>query len=818
MRISPSFMACLALALAPAALRSEELQDRASRRAAAFGELHGEESSRPAVEPGGRRFEGAVREGATPMGGGVRFVLRSENATRVELELFGPHEEVIQAEFTSSLAVPRRIVKLEPEGSLWIADVEGVGPGELYGYRVWGPNWPHDPGFRPGTAIGFISDVDGAGNRFNPNKLLTDPWGKAVTRDADWSLTSHVSGPVHREKDSAAYQGKSVVIDDAFDWGDSRKPQHSLKDSVVYEVHVRGMTRQFPGMAPSGFYRDLADDRVIAHLKKLGVTAVELLPIHETQNDGNDADPGSTTGKNYWGYMTLGFFAPDRRFSADTSFDGPVREFKSMVKKLHEAGIEVWLDVVYNHTGEGGAWPAGTDTANIQSFRGVDNQMFYELTSDGKSFWDNTGCGSNMRTAHPATGKFIVDSLRYWTEVMQVDGFRFDLASVLGNSIDRHGYSFQKVGGLLDRIVKDLGARNDGTGPVKLISEPWAIGDGTYQVGGFPWGWAEWNGKFRDSLRRFLKGEATAGDLVEKMNGSYGLYGDDGRLPLHSVNFLTAHDGLTLFDLVSYNVNSKQERDRLNNQPWPNGPSDGGEEHNNSWNCAIEGASPEQTAALRRQQARNAFTLLMLSNGTPMILGGDERLRTQQGNNNAYNLDNEANWLDWESTDRVNAIDGVTITGAQVDAFEQFSSQVVHLRQSFPGFHKAGWWAPDKDQDGDGAPGVAWLSASGQKLDGAAKSFQGRIDGAQSEVAMIDGEFAAYPLKDHDLLIMVNGHHLDVTFAVPAAPAGKTWRRVIDTATWAESHGNFWPAKKREPIAGDYGAKARSVVVLLAGD
>lgn len=821
MRISPSLLISLnlALALVPATRAAEQLEDRAGRRAAAFGELHGDEGAgRPAPEPGGRRFDGPVEEGATPMGGGVRFVLRSENATRIELELFGSFDEVQQAELTSALGTPRRVILLEKQDSLWIADVEGVSAGEVYGYRAWGPNWPHDASFRPGTSAGFVADVDAAGNRFNPNKLLHDPWAKVLTRDADWSATSHVSGPKHREKDSAAFQGKSVVVDDGFDWGGSQKPRTPLKDSVVYEVHVRGMTRMFPGLSSGGTYKDLADDRVIAHLKKLGVTAVELLPIHEAANDGNDADPGSTTGKNYWGYMTLAFFAPDRRYSSDTSADGPVREFKEMVKKLHEAGIEVWLDVVYNHTGEGGSWPVGPETSTMLSFRGIDNQMFYELTQDCQNFWDNSGTGSNMRTAHPATGEYIVDSLRYWTEVMQVDGFRFDLASVLGNSISRHGFAFQKTGGLLDRIVKDLGATNDGTGAVKLIAEPWAIGDGTYQVGGFPWGWGEWNGKYRDTLRRFLKGEATAGDVVERMNGSYGLYGDDGRLPLHSVNFLTAHDGLTLFDLVSYNVNSRQERDRLNNQAWPFGPSDGGEEHNNSWNNAVQGASPEATSALRRQQARNAFALLMLSNGTPLILGGDERLRTQHGNNNAYNLDNEANWLDWSASDRVNVLDGIKVTGAQVGGFEKFAQQVVHLRQTFPGLHKPGWWAPDKDQDGDGSPGVRWLAASGAALAASAKSFQGRIDGAQAEVGMIDGDFAAYPLQDHDMLLLVNGDHQDVSFTLAPPPTGKVWRRVIDTASWAEAHGNFWPAKVREAMGGDYGVKARSVAVFLAGD
>jgi glycogen operon protein len=802
----------LVSSLVPTTALGGDDSERLQRRTEAFSALHGNgDSDRPAVEAGRILWKGALVEGASPTAEGVRFALRSENATRVELELFGQFNEAGTADRGNALATPGKAIVMEKRDALWVADVAGVKAGELYGYRVWGPNWPYDPTFKPGSAAGFKADVDSAGNRFNPNKLLIDPRAKTITRDPDWSVVTHATGPKYRQLDSAAYQGKSVVVDDRFNWGSARKPGLRLEDSVIYEIHPKGMTQLFPGIADAGTYKALASDKVIAYLKDLGVTTVELLPVHESPNDFNDCNPGTTAGKNFWGYATINFFSPDRRYSADKSADGPVREFKAMVKKLHEAGLEVILDVVYNHTAEGGSWGDGPETATVVSMRGVDNQMYYQLTGGNRFFWDNSGCGSNVRTAHPPTGQFIIDSLKYWADTMGVDGFRFDLASVLGNSRDRDGFSFQKMGGLLDRIRSEF----PGEGAVKLIAEPWACGDGTYQVGNFPSGWSEWNGQYRDTLRKFVKGDATAGAMIDKINGSYGLFGDDGRPASHSINFVTAHDGLTLFDMVSYNVNSGSERDRLNSQAWPRGPSDGGEEHNNSWNSTLPGASADEIGALRRQQARTAMALMMLSAGTPMLLGGDERLRTQWGNNNAYNLDSETSWLEWNYSNRTNQLDGVKTSVAQLKGFENFTRSIIKLRQAFPGFHKHGWWSPDRDADGDGAPGIQWLGSSGGGPDHNSKTFGYRIDGAQSEVGMTDAQFRAYPMKDHDLLVLVNSGHEGAEYRIPGASSGKAWYRLADTAAWAEPKGNFWAESAQEKVSGSYGVNPRSVVVLV---
>ncbi len=804
-----------------------------ARGEAAFRRLHGETraAARPEAESGRLAWKGPVREGSTPRSEGTRFVVRSGNATRIDLELFGPYDEVIGDERKNLLGVPRRVIRMARQGDLWIADVAGVRPGEVYGLRAWGPNWPYSPDWKPGSEAGFVADVDGEGNRFAPNKLLIDPWARAITRDPDWTGETHATGPRRRRLDSAPYQGKAIVVDDRFDWGQDKKPARMLKDTVVYEVHLKGMTQRFPGLADAGTYAALADDRVLAYLKSLGVTAVELLPLHEAPNDVNDVDPSDTQGKNYWGYMTLAYFAPDRRYAKGQGFDAPVREFKTMVKKLHAAGIEVILDVVFNHTAEGGVWRDKTgasdlETATVFSWRGLDNAFYYELAGGNRSFYDNTGIGANLRTAHPGCQDYLMASMKYFVEEMRVDGFRFDLASVLGNRIDRDGFAFQKIGGFLDRIAKEFGYQGDdpyqNAKLPKLIAEPWAIFDDTYQVGNFPRGWAEWNGKFRDTARRFLKAEARAGEMMGRVNGSHELYGDDGRTAHHSVNFITAHDGLTLFDLVSYDVNGKAERDRLNLRAWPHGPSDGGEEHNNSWSSTVPGASREETSALRRQQARNAMALLMLSNGTPMLLGGDERLRTQEGNNNAYNLDNQTSWLEWgpapdrldDVPDRVNHLDRVPMPGAGIRAFREFSARLIRFRRAHPAFHKAGWWSPDRDADGDGYPGLVWRGPDGGAPDPAGMTFSYRLDAARGEVGMGEKEFGSYPLRDRDLLVLVNLGHQGVDYLLPTPSRGKAWHRVADTHAWAEVHGNFWDEAAQERVDGRYGVNPRSIVVL----
>ena len=752
-------------------------------------------------------------------------MLRSPRATRVELELFGSYPAVIEAERARQLGTPRLVYTLERLApDLWVADIGGLEPGAVYGYRVWGPNWPHDPAWAPGSEAGFVEDVDAEGNRFCPNKLLVDPFAKVLTRDPYWEAEEHATGPGRRAQDSAAHAGKAVVVADDFDWGTPRPHRRRLEDTVVYEVNLRGMTRLFPNVPNPGTYAALAHPEVIAYLKSIGVTAVELLPVHESPNDGNDLDPEETLGKNYWGYMTLAYFAPDRRYAADQSADGPVREFKAMVKALHQAGLEVILDVVYNHHAEGGVWGKpgyAPETATVLSLRGVDNAFYYQLAADGRSFYDNTGIGANLRTAAPAVQDFLLASMHYWTDVMGVDGFRFDLCSVLGNSVERGGFRFQRRGGLLERIAQSYGyTGNDPAGDgdrVKLIAEPWAIWDDTYQVGNYPPGWAEWNGRYRDTLRAFMKGEAGGEAMREHMNGSYGLFGDDGRSAHRSVNFVTAHDGLTLFDLVSYDVNSKAQRDALNNRPWPFGPSDGGEEHNTSWNSAVPGASPQQVAAMRRQRARMFMGMLMLSNGTPMILGGDERLRTQQGNNNAYNLDNELSWLSWSFQDRTNHLDGVTMTAAELERSHDFMKALVRLRRAHPAFHKLGWWDAGDDRDGDGWPQSAWLGPDASAVSGDAPVFGLRLDASRQDLVMAPALWERYPLKGRDLYLAVNGSPGLVDFTLPTPSPGKVWTRVLDTDAWAEAEGigNYWPEADRAEIAGSYGVNGRSLVVFL---
>lgn len=793
-------------------------------RVKAFEDLHGEAvvAARPPVQQAGKRWSGDLVQGATPRSEGVRFVLRSAHATRVELEVFGSHAAVAAEEKAHRLGTPEAVYLLEKHGAdFWVADIEGLEAGEVYGYRVWGPNWGYDPSWKPGTEAGFVADVDSQGNRFNPNKLLMDPYAKVFTRDPFWKSTEHASGKGNRHLDSAATQGKAVVVDDSFDWSGDSKRRRRLQDTVVYEVHVRGMTKLFPDIPNPGTYEALAHPKVIKYLKSLGVTAIELLPVHETDNDGNDVDPEKTQGKNYWGYMTTGFFAPDRRHAADQSADGPVREFKTMVKKLHAAGLEVYLDVVYNHSGEGGIWNGpgqAPDTANLISMRGIDNASYYELTNDGKYYWDNTGCGANLQTANPMVEDFVIQSLHYWSDVMGVDGFRFDLASVLGNSMRQGGFSFRRDGGLLTKIAQSYGYHGndpvqDG-GKVKLISEPWAIGGGTYQVGNFPAGWAEWNGKYRDTLRGFMKGDVGGRAMREFMNGSYGFYGDDGRTAHNSVNFVTAHDGLTLFDLVSYNSNNSSERDALNTRPWPYGPSDGGESNNHSWNSFFPGASKEAVAALRTQRARMFLGMLMLSNGTPMLLGGDERLRTQHGNNNTYNLDNQTNWFDWKLDDRTNHVDGVTISSKSLKKTHSFARNLVRFRRAHPAFHKVGWWGSE-DHDGDGFGMSVWTNPDGSGASGDGHSFALRLDGSREDLGMNAKEWGQYPLKGQDLFLAINGHHQKVPFQLPKNTQGKKWYRVMDTAAWAEAHGNYWSEADQEAMGPDYGVSARSMALFL---
>ncbi|MET0981646.1 MAG: isoamylase, partial [Telluria sp.] len=574
----------------------------------------------------------------------LTFKVYSGKATRIELYLYS----------TATGTAEKARYVMTNAGGVWSVTIptttlasQGLGGTLYYGYRAWGPNWPYNASWTKGSGLGFISDVDAAGNRFNPNKLLSDPYALELSHDpttpTNANGTIYASGALYRNIDSGSLAPKGIVLS-----GDTQstgvKPTRALKDDVVYEAHVRGLTMNDTSITAAyrGTYKGAG--LKAAWLASLGVTAIEFLPVQETQNDTNDNDPNSNSGDNYWGYMTLNYFAPDRRYAYDKTPGGPTREFKEMVKAFHDHGIKVLVDVVYNHTGEGGAWSATDKTTyNITSFRGLDNPAYYSLTSDMQNSWDNTGVGGNYNTRNLVAQNLIIDSLAYWRDKLGVDGYRFDLASVLGNTCQHGCFNFDKMdpGNANNRITAELPPRaaSGGTG-VDLIAEPWAIGGNSYQVGGFPSGWAEWNGGYRDLVRqaqnKLGSAAVTTGQMATRFAGSSDLYGDDGRKPWHSVNFITAHDGFTLKDL--YSCNSKN-----NNQAWPWGPSDGGEDNNNSWD---QGG----IAADQRKAARNGMALMMLSAGVPMIVGGDEALRSMNCNNNPYNLDSSANWLSWTRT------------------------------------------------------------------------------------------------------------------------------------------------------------------------
>ncbi|HEY5810637.1 MAG TPA: isoamylase, partial [Povalibacter sp.] len=574
----------------------------------------------------------------------ITFEVYSSRATRVEVWIYksaaGAQEKV------------RYVMTKDPATQVWsktasVATLKGtygiIGT-VYYGYRAWGPNWPYHTSWTKGSSVGFSSDVDAQGNRFNPNKLLVDPYTRELSQDPQTPTqpngTQYASGSQFRALDTGAISPKSMVLPpDSTAIGS--KPARALKDDVIYEAHVRGLTKADSSIAANlrGTYAGAA--LKAPYLATLGVTAIEFLPLQETQNDTNDVDPSSTAGDNYWGYMTLSYFAPDRRYASDKSPGGPTREFKQMVKAFHDQGIKVFVDVVYNHTGEGGLY-SGSDptTANLLSWRGLDNPTYYSLTSDLQFHWDNTGTTGNYNTFNPVAQNLIVDSLAYWINTLGVDGFRFDLATVLGNTCQHGCFNYDKMnpGTALNRIVAEIPARpaNGGAG-VDWIAEPWAIGEGTYQVGNFPAGWTEWNDKFRDSLRkdqnRLGVENVTLSELATRFAGSSDLFQDDGRLPWHSINFMVAHDGFTLSDL--YRCNGKN-----NSQPWPLGPSDGGSDNNISWDQnAIQSD--------QRKAARNGQAFLALSAGVPMMTHGDEFLRSLNCNNNPYNLDSPSNWLSW---------------------------------------------------------------------------------------------------------------------------------------------------------------------------
>lgn len=667
----------------------------------------------------------------------------------------------------------------------------GVSAPYYYGLRAWGPNWVYRESWAPGASDGFLQDVDTDGNRFNPNKLLLDPYALEVSHDPQTpeqvDAALYATGSAYRTLDSGIWGSKGVVLEpDSTSTGTN--PTRAFKDDIVYEVHVRGLTMSDTSVAAAcrGTYAGAAAKA--ASLKALGVTAVEFLPLHETQNDLNDA-VASTVGDNYWGYMTLSYFAPDRRYACDQSPGGPTREFKQMVKAYHDQGLKVYVDVVYNHTLEGGVWDASGQVSSLISWRGLDSAAYYELASDPRMFYDNTGCGANFNAGHSEVRNHIMASLQYWSQELGVDGFRFDLASVLGNTMTRAGFRFDKMdtSSVLNRAVRELPARPaSGGAGVDLIAEPWALGNGTYQVGNFPTGWAEWNDKFRDSFRKDqnkLGSEVvTIGELATRFAGSSDLFQDDGRKPWHSTNFIVAHDGFTLKDLYTYNTKN-------NNQAWPYGPSEGGSDNNLSWDQGGD-------ASLQRQAARNGMALLMLSAGTPMMTGGDEFLRSIKGNNNPYNLDSTANWLNYADAS----------TNAR---FYNYTKKLLGFRSAHVAFRRAEFFA-GQDKNGNGLKDITWLSDSGSEPAGWYWSDPGmhflafRLDGTEVGDA------------NASLYVGYNGWSGPVTATLPTNLSGKKWYRVADTSAWMESQDNFKAPGSEDLLTSRYYTlNGRSLLLLI---
>jgi glycogen operon protein len=724
----------------------------------------------------------------------INFKVYSSRATRIELWLYAS---------ASGSPEKLRVTLTKGSGNVWAANVAtsaltaaGVSGTVYYGYRAWGPNWAYDTGWTKGSSLGFVSDVDGQGNRFNPNKLLIDPYAHELSQDptnpSNLDGTVYASGANYRLMDSGSVAPKGIVfVPDTQSIG--TRPTRALRDDVIYEVNVRGLTMSDTGIAAAarGTYKGAG--LKAAWLADLGVTAVEFLPVQEMENDTNDVVPNTDVGDNDWGYSTLNWFAPDRRYASDRTAGGPTREFKAMVKAFHDVGIKVMLDVVYNHSGEGGAWSStDTTTYNVLSYRGLDNPTYYELTSDLQSSYDNTGVGGNYNTHNPIAQNLIVDSLAYWRDTMGVDGFRFDLAAVLGNTCEVGCFNYNKTdpGNALNRLVSELGVRPAGGGSgIDLVAEPWAIGSGTYQLGNFPTGWSEWNGSYRDLVRqsqnKLGSAAVTTGQLATRFAGSSDLFGDDGRQPWNSVNFLVVHDGFTLGDL--YRCNGKN-----NSQAWPYGPSDGGEDNNNSWDQG-------SVATAQRQAARTGFALMMASAGVPLMTGGDEYLRGLNCNNNPYNLDSSANWLSWtRTTDQAN--------------FQNFAQAMIAFRKAHPALRPSAFYS-SVDNNGNVMEQLRWFKPDGTVADGTyfndanQHAIAWRVDGTEF------GDSAAA------IYVAYNGWSGAVNFTLPWPGTNRSWYRVTDTCTWAEGAGQVRAPGSEDPIGGEntaYSECARGVLVLIA--
>ena len=657
--------------------------------------------------------------GATWDGKGTNFALFTAHGTRVEVCFYDE-----SGNETGRIDLP------EYTDEVWHGYVPGVGPGQLYGYRVHGPYEPEN------------------GHRFNPNKLLLDPYAKQIVGDLIWAdelygyTVGHADGDLSfDERDSAPFMPKAMVIDPSYKWVEHGKPSVPWTRTAIYEAHVRGFTMLHPGVPEHlrGTFAGMATPEVIDYVRDLGVTSVELLPVHAYLDDHYLQEKEL---RNYWGYNTIGFFALKTRYMSG----GDPREFKDMVAAYHRAGLEIILDVVYNHTAE------GNEMGPTLSFKGIDNASYYRLAEDKRYYINDTGTGNTVNLSNARVLQMVNDSLRYWATEMNVDGFRFDLATILG----REPYGFDENGGFLDSCTQDPVLNQ-----VKLIAEPWDLGHGGYRVGNFPYGWAEWNDRYRDGIRGWWKGDAgVAGDVAHRLSGSQDLYGWSGKGPHASINFVTAHDGFTLHDLVSYNEKHNEANGEDNRD---------GNDNNLSWNCGAEGPTDNaEVNALRERQKRNFLATLLLSQGVPMLLAGDERGHTQRGNNNVYCQDNELTWLDWTPS-------------PEADSLRDFVTLLIRTRRLHPSFRRRSFFRGQPAGDGE-SKDVVWLRPDGNEMTPPDWGEHVRCLGMMfSGTGIIDVGPHGEALQDDDFLLLLNAYHEPLPFTLPSRP-GDRWNRQIDTA------------------------------------
>ena len=689
--------------------------------------------------------------GATWDGKGTNFAIFSENATKVELCLYGVRGRETRYELN------------EVYNFVWHGYFPDVQPGQRYGFRVHGPFEPEN------------------GHRFNPNKLLIDPYALAIAGDItsgqptfayDWD--SEAEDLSYNEDDSVGNVPKCIVVDRHFDWQGDRSPRTPWNETIIYEMHVKGFTRLHPKVPKKlrGTYAGLAHPAAIKHLKSLGITAVELMPVHHFH--GAPGYLASRDQRNYWGYDSLNYFAPYSGYSAAGMIGEQVNEFKEMVRSLHAAGIEVILDVVYNHTGE------GNQMGPTLSFRGIDNAAYYRLVEGNERYYmDFTGCGNSLNVSHPQVLKLIMDSLRYWVQEMHVDGFRFDLASALARELYEDG----TLATFFDIIHQDPVISK-----VKLIAEPWDIGAGGYQVGKFPLLWSEWNGKYRDTVRDFWRGQdATLGEFAFRFTGSSDLYENTGRRPHASINFVTAHDGFTLRDLVSYNHKHNESNGEDNRD---------GEDHNRSWNCGVEGETDnDEVLQLRRQQQRNMLATLILSQGVPMLLSGDEMGRSQNGNNNTYCHDDELSWINWKLAEENKSL----LT---------YTQKLIKLLHKHPVLRRRHWFY-GREIHGSGISDIGWFNTDGNEMEdewnaGFIKTLTVFLNGEEIATPTHKGE----QILDDSFLLMFNAHYEPLEFSLPQGLRDRKWRLLIDTKEGFVKRTKTYRKADQIPVA------ARSLVVL----